>query len=82
MSKHLDESETDEREDRGTGSFGPSGGYITRIYPFNQYLITLKLAPDGTFIGIEEVRVNKDFRSYKQKVSQKIIRYVDEYEPK
>jgi len=82
MSKHLDNSEIDEQEDRGTGSFGPSKGYITRIYPFNQYLITIKLAPDGTFVGIEEVRVNKDFRSYKQKVSQKIFRYVDEYEPK
>lgn len=82
MSKHPEEPDRDEREDRGTGSFGPSKEYITRIYPFNQYLITVKLAPDGTFIGIEEVRLNRDFRSYKQKISQKIFHYVDEYEPK
>jgi len=81
MSRKLEELESDEPKDGGTGYPEPSEVYVTQVYPFNQFLITVKLTPDGRFIGIEEVRINKDFRSYKQKVSQKIFHYVDEYEP-
>jgi hypothetical protein len=75
-----DESRIDHKEeDKGTG--GTSKEYVTRIYPFDKYLIVVKLTADGRFVGIEEVRVNKDFRSYKQRASQEIFNYVDEYKP-
>lgn len=82
MSNNREEFQGDEHKDSGTGSHKfATESYITRICPFKQYLIIVKLTTDGRFVGIEEVRVNKDFRSYKQKISQKIHRYVDEYEP-
>lgn len=70
-----------ERKNIGTGYHPSDKDYITRVYAFSQYLITVKLSLDERFIGIEEVKVNKDFRSYKQKASKKIHRVVDEYEP-
>jgi hypothetical protein len=54
--------------------------YVTITYPFDKYLIVVKLTSDGRFIGIEEIRINKDFRSYKQ-APQEIFHYIDEYEP-
>jgi hypothetical protein len=66
------------REDRGTGSTPKE--YVTRIYPFDKYIIVVKLTVDGRFVGIEEVRVNKDFRSFQQRAQER-FEYVDEYEP-
>ena len=54
---------------------------ILKIVPFNQYLIVVRLTDDGRFIGIEEIRINKDFRSFNQKISQRIIHFIDEYKP-
>jgi len=79
MSKHHEEND-DEILDSGTHSHGPPESYVTQVYPFDKYLITVKLSLDGRFIGIEEVQINKDFRSYKQKVSRKIYHYLEEPE--
>jgi hypothetical protein len=65
----------------GTGS-SSTKDYVTLDYPFEKYQITVKLTSDGRFVGIEEVRINKDFRSYKQSIPQKIFRDIDEYQPK
>ena len=54
---------------------------IIKIVSFEQYLIGVRLTPEGQFIGIEEIAVNKDFRSFKQKNSQRIIHFIDEYYP-
>lgn len=68
-------------KDAGTGS-ASTIEYVTLIYPFEKYEILVKLTVDGRFVGIEEVRINKDFRSYKQSTPQKIFSQIDEYEPK
>jgi len=55
----------------GTGSNTPK--YTTIVYPFDMYEIVVKLTIDGKFVSIEEVRVNKDFRTYKNKTQQQTI---------
>jgi hypothetical protein len=50
----------------GTGSTFTQE-YKTIVYPFDMYEIVVKISQDGKFIGIEEVRVNKSFRDYKNK---------------
>jgi hypothetical protein len=52
--------------------------FTTITYLFENYDIVVKLKPDGKFLGIEEVRINKDFRSYKNQTPQEIFTHVDE----
>ena len=63
--------------DTGTESSKPKDSTIL-TYKFEQYDIDVKLTPDGRFLGIEEVRINKDFRSFKNKTPQRIFVEVDE----
>jgi hypothetical protein len=37
-------------------------------YKFGQYEIKINVTLDNKFVSITEIKVNKDFRSYKQKV--------------
>jgi hypothetical protein len=56
--------------------------YKTVVYPFGQYMIKLRLTLDNRFIDIEEVKLNKDFATYKQKMasvgSWDVQKYYDE----
>ena len=65
----------------GTGSHGVSEAFKTIIYPFDKYLIKIKVTPNNEFIGITEVKINKDFLSYKQKTSIKGYHDVDKFYP-
>jgi hypothetical protein len=56
-------------ETKGTGSHAPDEEAISVVYPFDRYMITVKLTPDGRFLGIEEVAISKDFLDYAQKVA-------------
>ena len=40
-------------------------------YPFDRYEVTVALTLDEKFIGVIEVKVNKDFRSYEQRITKK-----------
>jgi hypothetical protein len=51
-----------------TGSLAAST-YKIIAYPFDQYLLTIKLTPDNKFIEVLEIKINKDFLSHKQKMS-------------
>lgn len=65
----------------GTGT-SSTEQYTHIIYPFdNKYEIVVKLTLDGKFVGIEEVRIKEDFRSYNQRISQKAFEYIDSYKP-
>ena len=66
------------RRNIGTGS-ASAKEYVIKVCPFEKYEIVVKLTSDGRFIGIEEVRVNKDFRSHRQGTSQRIFEYIEEY---
>jgi hypothetical protein len=64
--------------EKGTGSEFESKFDIIN-YPFEMYDIKVKLTIDGKFAGIEEVKINEDFRSYTNKTPQRIFSLVDEF---
>ena len=63
----------------GTGSHDENKIYKTIEYPFEKYLIKVKVNESGKFVGVVEVKINKDFLSYKQKVASKGYHNVDEF---
>jgi len=71
----------EEFKKRGTGSSEIAKEYKEIVYPFGKYQITVRLSPDNQFIGITEVKINKDFLSYKQKIVSKGFHDVDEFYP-
>jgi len=38
-------------------------------YPFDRYIVNVNLSADNKFLGISEIKLNKDFRSYKEKIA-------------
>ena len=54
--------------------------YVSKVFCFDKYEIVVKLTTDGRFVGIDEVRVNKNFMSNKQ-TSSEIFTRVDELPP-
>lgn len=70
-----------EVESKKSGSAAGKIPYETKVIPFQKYEIVVKLTSDGKFVGIQEVRINKDFRDYSQITHQKAFDYVDSYKP-
>jgi len=71
-------------KDSGTGSdddedFEDNEDVKYIDYPFGIYMIKVALTPDKEFIGIVEVKVNRDFLSHKQKIGVKGFINVDDY---
>jgi hypothetical protein len=56
-------------KNHGTGSHEKLEEYKIINYPFDKYQIKIKLTSANEFIGIIEVQVNKEFLSYKQKLT-------------
>jgi len=65
----------------GTGSHNDFYDYKTIIYPFDKYQIKVQLTQDNEFIGITEIEINKEFLSYKQKITSHGFHDVDEFYP-
>jgi len=69
MTKH------DERFDNITATGGIAstpeeiGGHRVIIYPIGPYEVFIKVSEDGKFIEVFKIRINKDFRSYHQRIS-------------
>ena len=74
----MSKEDSDSQKRRNIGTGRDSTEYTTKVYPFEMFEIVVKLTLDGKFVGIEEVRVNKDFRSYKNQTPQRIFAHVDE----
>jgi len=55
------------RKEYKTGITYPESKSV--IYPFDKYEIEVKLTSDGKFLGITGISVNKDFRSYAQRLN-------------
>jgi len=51
----------------GTGSKGFIKEFKVIEYPFDRYLVKVGLSTENEFLGIIEINVNKDFRSYSEK---------------
>lgn len=65
----------------GTGSREDFEEYKLITYPFDKYQITIKLTPTNEFIEILEVKINKEFLSYKQKITPQGFHDVEEFYP-
>jgi len=57
-------------ESTSTGSHADEAGPFKIVtYPFDRYEVKVQLTAANVFVGIVEIRVNKDFLSYAQKAS-------------
>lgn len=63
------------------GTIAGKVNYERRIIPFQKFEIVVELTSDGKFVGIEEVRINKDFRDPAKVIRQKAFEYIDSYKP-
>ena len=63
---------------KGTGD-SVSEQFKEIVYPFGKYEIKVRLSPNNEFRGITEVKVTRDFLSYKQKISSKGFHDVEEF---
>jgi hypothetical protein len=75
----IDARDYNEPEDNGTGSYSNNTDFKIITFPFDKYEITIKLTTDNEFIGVVEVKINKDFLSYKQKTTPKGYHDVEEF---
>lgn len=48
-------------------------------YPFDRYTVTIELSPNNEFIGITEIALNKDFRSYLEKIKTEKVHNIEEF---
>lgn len=48
-------------------------------YPFDRYIVTIEISSNNEFLGITEIQLNKDFRTYKQKKESQISLDVEQY---
>lgn len=82
MQRRREEITYERLKEEGTGNHKVSeelGDYKEIVYPFGKYEIKVRLSLTNEFIGIVEVKVNKDFLSYKQKVASKGFHDVEEF---
>ncbi len=63
---------------KGTGG-AVSEEFKEIVYPFGKYEIKVRLSLNNEFRGITEVKINKDFLSFKQKMSSKGFHDVEEF---
>jgi len=64
---------------QATGSAGEGEDYKIIPYPFDKYEIKVKVSPSNQFMGIIEVKINKDFLSHKQRMGIQTSLDVDEF---
>jgi len=68
---------TDDFSAGGTGTHDPGPVFIE--YPIGAFTATVQLSPKGEFVGIVEIKVNKDFRNFRQKIATKVHPDVADY---
>lgn len=81
MSFHVGNEHLRDAENEGTGAHEKPVDSEVIFYPFGRYEIGVELTPTNEFIGIVEVRINKEFLSYKQKMASRGFHDVDEFYP-
>jgi hypothetical protein len=71
-----DKYESKDKEDV-TGSHNEE--YKILNYPFGKYEIKIKLSKDNKFLDIIEIKINKDFLSFRQKMASKGVHDVEKF---
>lgn len=54
---------------------------LIQVVPFDKYEIEVRVTPDGRFLGIEGVKVNRDFLSIEQRVKASRVLNTEKYFP-
>lgn len=67
MEINFDELDHENFWSNGTGSHAQFPDYKIIEYPFDRYQIKIMVTPRNEFIKVLEVKLNKDFLSYKTK---------------
>ena len=65
-------------KEEGTGNKEIFDQFKLIEYFFERYIVKIVLTPSNKFLGIIEVKVNKDFRSYEQKIRSQVYHDEDE----
>jgi len=76
----FQEKDYENLENQGTGSHDLE--YKIILYDFDKYQVKIKLTSSNEFIGILEIKINKEFLSYKQKITSRGFHDVDKFYPK
>lgn len=66
---HTIDIDYEELKKQGTGSHDLLADSRIVEVPFDKYTIKVRLSPTNEFLGIEEVKVNKEFLSYSQQLT-------------
>lgn len=67
MAGHENKKDYNEFILGGTGSAEEPAGFRIISYPFDKYEVKIVLNDKNEFVEIAEIKINKDFLSYKQK---------------
>ena len=79
MTRYEKDYDYDELKNQGTGAHKESSRHKIIVYPFDKYQIKVKLTPANEFVGITEVKINKEFLSHKEKITRQGFHDVDEF---
>lgn len=69
MMVHIINIDYEELKKQGTGSHDLLADSRIVDVPFDKYIIKIRLSSTNEFLGIEEVKVNKEFLSYSQQLT-------------
>ena len=62
-----------------TNSAGEQKRFKLLAYPIDRYVVYVELDEGNRFVGITEIRINKEFLSSKQKLASMAFTDVDEF---
>ena len=82
MNSHQENYNPNDLKNQETGSHGKSERFKEITYSFGKYQIKILLTLSNKFIGVTEVKINKEFLSYKQKTALRGFHDVDKFYPK
>lgn len=81
MNLEPKEYDYDTLKNQGTGESGEPTDHKIIVYPFEKYEIKIMLTASNEFIGIVEVKINKDFLSQRERASAKGFHDVEKFYP-
>jgi len=64
---------------QGTGSAAGTADYKIIDYPFGRYQVRVVVTPTNEFVGILEIKLNQDFRTYREKIAGAGFHDVEEF---
>lgn len=79
MSTERDSLDYDFLRNQGTGGHQDLTGCRVIDYAFDKYIVKILVTPANEFVGIVEIQINTDFRSFQQKMATIGYHDVDDF---